>query len=85
MALTETGKRKEVTGILAQLRKEGMPASPVPGGLEHPDENGQELDPNEPGITPEERKRRLALQRQSVAATPAPAQPGQVSPLPGAY
>lgn len=88
MAATETGRRKEVGGILEKLRKEGMPASPVPGGMEQPNVMGQSDDPDEPGITPEERKRRLRLQAQSRAAAPAPISPvpvGQVQPLPGAY
>lgn len=60
-AVTEFGRRKAVGGILEKLRKEGMPASPVPGpaeemdtalaGEEESDQNDQEI-----GATPRKKK-----------------------------
>lgn len=61
-AATEYGRRKAVGGILEKLRKEGMPASPIPGpaneldteltGEEETDQNDQEI-----GATPRLKKK----------------------------
>lgn len=80
-ALTEMSRRKAVGGILDRMRKEGMPASPVPGGIEPPEMQtamegeAESLDPDEPGIPQAERERRLRARKQ----------PGRMAPFPGAY
>jgi hypothetical protein len=59
--MTPTKKNRMTVSILDRIKQSGPPAP-----QQKPE---MELDPNEPGISPEERKRRLELQGEMQAST----------------
>jgi hypothetical protein len=58
--MTPTKKNRMTVSILDRIKQSGPPAP-----QQKPE---MELDPNEPGISPEERKRRLELQASTESA-----------------